>query len=118
MQPLQLAGRWIGETQGYNSPAHIWEIEQTGERLTIRTRWENGRTETRLFGRLTPNEHTFSIGNTHAVFVDPLHFVVLAWDTNDTRGGGGPAYDVVFSRPGLPELTAGAAYVRYRAGMA
>ena len=38
------AGRWIGETQGYDAPAHVWEIAQNGANLTIDTRWE---TETR-----------------------------------------------------------------------
>jgi hypothetical protein len=116
--PLHLAGRWIGETQGCDSPAHLWEIEQQGDRLIIRTRWESGRNETRLDGRLIPDEAAFRIGTMRAVLVDALHFVVPGWDTNDIRGGVGPAYDVVFSRPGLPELTAGAAYARWRAGAA
>lgn len=110
-----MAGRWIGESQGCASPAHIWEIDQQGERLIIRTRWENGTTEMRINGRLVGHATNFSIGNAQAVMLDPLHFVVPGWDTNDIRGGVGPAYDVVFSRPGLPELTAGAAYIRWRA---
>jgi hypothetical protein len=116
IQPIHLAGRWVGESQGCASPAHIWEIEQQGERLIIRTRWENASAETRLFGRIIAGTNAFSIGSVHALILGPLHFVAPNWDTNDIRGGVGPSYDVIFARPGLPELTAGAAYVRWRAG--
>jgi hypothetical protein len=41
--------------------------------------------------------------------------VIPGWDTNDKRGGEGPAYDVVFSRPGIAELVAKAVWLRSHA---
>ena len=90
---LTFSGPWIGEAIGCDSPAHVREIEVSGRSLRIRTRWEGDAVK--------------------AVPVDPQHFVIPGWDTNDTRGGIGPAYDVVFSRPGVAELSALAAYRRY-----
>jgi hypothetical protein len=46
------------------------------------------------------------LGTSKAVLVGTQHFVIVGWDTNDTRGNLGPHYDVVFSRPGLAELQA------------
>jgi len=37
----RFSGRWIGETQGCEMPAHIWEIAQHGTLLVISMRWEN-----------------------------------------------------------------------------
>jgi hypothetical protein len=93
---LHLAGRWVGEMQGCDSPAHIWEIEQQGDRLIIRTRWENSHSETRLYGKLVAGANAFTIGSVHAVVLGPLHFVVPGCDTSDIRGGVGPAW------PNLP----------------
>jgi hypothetical protein len=116
---LSFNGPWIGETMGYDSPAHIWEIEVTGHMLRIRTRWEGHAHQTDMPARPVTGESAFILGGddgdddedvVKAVLIDPQHFVILDWDTNDTRGGTGPAYDVVFSRPGVAELSAQAAY--------
>jgi hypothetical protein len=40
--------------------------------------------------------------------------VIQKWDTNDIRGGKGRAYDVIFSRPGIAELSAVEAYRRFK----
>ncbi len=113
LQPHLFTGRWIGETQGYAMPAHIWEITQLGFGLRISTRWE-GETQVASFtGRLVPNEAAFIIGSSKAILVDKQHFVIPGWCTNDVRGGIGPDYDVVFSRPGIAELTARQAYTQY-----
>lgn len=100
------AGRWVGETQGYEAPAHIWEIAQSGIYLTIDTRWEGQGRSTRLRGTALADEPAFTIGRHKALLVDPQHFIIPGWDTNDTRDNQGPHYDVVFSRPGLAELQA------------
>jgi len=114
---LSFSGPWIGETMGCDSPAHVWEIEVMGHRLRIRTCWEGHARQTDMPGQLVDGEPAFVLGDTSdegdvvkAVLVDPQHFVIPNWDTNDTRGGTGPAYDVVFSRPGVAELSARAAY--------
>jgi hypothetical protein len=116
LQPHLFTGRWIGETQGYPMPAHIWEITQQGFGLRISTRWENGTNVATFFGRLVPNETAFVLsGSKHfkAILIDKQHFVIAGWCTNDARDGSGPDYDVVFSRPGIAELTARQAYNHY-----
>ena len=117
LQPHLFTGRWIGETQGYAMAAHIWEITQHALGfLTVSTRWE-GKTEVASFSaRLVSNEPAFTVSGRKAfkaTLVDKQHFVIPGWCTNDVRGGIGPAYDVVFSRPGIAELTAHQAYLHY-----
>lgn len=107
-------GRWIGETQEFDMPAHVWEIRQHGTRLAIDSRWEGETGVNRFYGALLAGGRSFTIGHFTAVLIDSQHFVIPGWDTNDTRGGDGPAYDVVFSRPGLAELTAHDAWEEYR----
>ena len=55
------------------------------------------------------------LGKVKAVLIGTQHFVVRGWDTNDTRGGVGPHYDVVFARPGLAELQSGAVWEAFNA---
>ena len=117
LQPHLFTGRWIGETQGQTMPAHIWEIAHQGVGLSIATRWEGDTNVASFFGQLVPGESAFTISGSKkfkAVLVDKQHFVIAGWCTNDGRGGVGPDYDVVFSRPGIAELTAVRAYRQYR----
>jgi hypothetical protein len=108
-------GRWIGATQGCDMPAHVWEITQHGRYLTIETHWEDTGRVTRIYGALLPGEPAFKLGDAfRATLVGPQHFIIPGWDTNDTRGGEGPHYDVVFSRPGIAELTARAVWLKHR----
>jgi hypothetical protein len=109
------AGRWVGETQGYDAPAHIWEIAHNGAHLTIDTRWEGEGRSARLHATALADEPAFMLGTSKAVLVGTQHFVILGWDTNDTRGDMGPHYDVVFSRPGLAELQATAVWEAFNA---
>ena len=109
------AGRWIGETQGYDAPAHVWEISHRGRNLTIETRWENQARGARMFGEALADEPAFTLGDKKAVLIGSQHFVIRDWDTNDTRNGEGPNYDVVFSRPGIAELQAYEIWVKYNA---
>ncbi|HNP74382.1 MAG TPA: hypothetical protein PLO33_18235 [Kouleothrix sp.] len=111
------AGRWIGETQGYDAPAHVWEIAASGQSLTIDTRWEGEARGARLHARALEDVPAFALEDKLAVLVGSQHFVIRAWDTNDTRGGVGPHYDVVFSRPGVAELQAYEVWLRYTAGL-
>jgi hypothetical protein len=116
LQPHLFTGRWIGETQGYPMPAHVWEITQQGFGLMISTRWEGGTNVATFFGRLVPHEPAFTLSGSKyfkAILIDKQHFVIAGWCTNDVRGGVGPDYDVVFSRPGIAELTARQAYSQY-----
>lgn len=109
-----LAGRWIGETQGYDMPAHIWEISIKGERLIIQTRWENESKTMLLPAVMIADEPRFKIGSAIASLIGTQHFIIPNWDTNDTRGNIGPHYDVVFSRPGLAELQAFDIWQKFR----
>lgn len=118
-QPHLFTGRWIGETQGYAMPAHIWEITQQGKGLLISTRWEGQSSVASFTVTLVSKERTFVIGKKHskAILIDKQHFVVSGWCTNDARQGIGPSYDVLFSRPGIAELTGRQAYARYLEGL-
>ena len=109
------AGRWIGETQGYDAPAHVWEIAQDRHNLLIDTRWEGEGRSMRLHASALEDAPAFSLGDHTAVMIGTQHFVIRGWDTNDTRGGQGPHYDVVFSRPGLAELQAAEAWAEFNA---
>ena len=116
LQPHLFTGRWIGQTQGFAMPAHVWEIKHQGYGLMVSTRWEDGTNVATFTGRLVPDQPSFTISGSQtfrAILVDKQHFVVPGWCTNDVRGGIGPDYDVVFSRPGIAELTAGRAYTEY-----
>jgi len=109
------AGPWIGETIGHNSPAHIWEIKVVGGMLHIETRWEDGAQRVPVYGMPLKNEPAFMVERKKAVLVDAQHFVIAGWDTNEVRGGKGPHYDVVFSRPGIAELGAQEVYRTFKA---
>ena len=112
-------GQWIGETQGYEMPAHLWDIRQSGQRLFIQSCWDGETQTTRFYGWVRDDQPGFTLGDDFtATLVDPLHFIIPGWCTNDTRGEVGPAYDVVFSRPGIAELTAQAVWQRYQAQLA
>jgi hypothetical protein len=115
-QPHFFTGRWLGETQGCPMPAHIWEITQTGFGLWIATRWEGENEVSTFFGQPIRGEMAFHISGSKlfkAILIDKQHFVIADWCTNDRRGGVGPDYDVIFSRPGIAELTARQVYRQY-----
>jgi hypothetical protein len=112
-------GRWIGETVGYESPAHIWEIAQSQRQtLQIETRWEGETERCPLYAYVGEEGNSFAFqrnnGSVSAILLDSHHFVIPGWDTNDRRGGVGPDYDVVFSRPGMAELNALEVYWRWK----
>jgi hypothetical protein len=110
-------GQWIGETQGYDMPAHIWEITQQGNFLFLRTRWEGETTYAHFYASAVPGEPSFEISGTDngkATLVDKQHFVIpgWCWGTLSEKDGKKGNFDVVFSRPGIAELTARAAYLK------
>ncbi|MBL8093833.1 MAG: hypothetical protein JNL73_06655 [Anaerolineales bacterium] len=113
-------GRWIGQTIGPLAAAHVWDVIDRGSFYEIRTRWEGEGVAHALRGRPL-DDARFEIHGSEATFtatlVDPLHFIIPGWDTNDTRGFKGPEYDVVFSRPGLAELMARQVWEQTRAGL-
>jgi len=105
------AGSWIGETQGFDdSPAHLWEISipypPYPQMLQVLNCWEGENSMRHFSGMMEPDGCSFKIGRFTGVLVDREHFWIPGWDTNDIRNDEGPDYDVVFSRPGLAELSA------------
>lgn len=110
----RFAGPWIGETQGCESPAHLWSLSDAGSRLFIRTSWEGADDDNNGFDANlidVAGLPAFHICNGApdegvGVLVDAHHFIIPRWDTKDTRGNNGPDFDVVFSRPGVAELNA------------
>ena len=111
----EFLGRWVGETQGHDSPAHQWEISQNGRWLRVHTAWEGQASGEAMPAAVVAERPEFTIGHFTAVLLDPQHFIIPAWDTNDTRDNIGPDYDVIFSRPGIAELSAGRVYARWKA---
>ncbi len=116
MNGAQFEGRWIGETQvgesyDVNIVAHLWHIRLRGTWVEVETVWEGHATiGLPMRCNLIPNELAFEIKTDNhlfkAILLDPQHFIIEGWDTNDMRGGEGKNYDVVFSRPGIAELNA------------
>jgi hypothetical protein len=109
-------GRWVGETQGVTMAAHIWEISRQGNMLLLNTRWEGRSRVVRFQAQIVDGEQAFMMGGSKSVkatLIDKQHFIIPGWCTNDARNGEGPDFDVVFSRPGIAELTAGQAYAKY-----
>jgi len=138
LSKIRFIGRWIGETQGREMPAHLWEIIQSSYSpylLTILASQENTPQVTTHVAHLRSQDSfvvpyqpviRFSIDPSRqaldsqtpdfiAVLVDSQHFIIPGWDTNKTPNNAGPAYDVVFSRPGLAELVAHEVWLRYKA---
>ena len=135
---LEFVGHWIGETMAgspaagspaagspaagspaADSPAHLWEIHRSNSTLIIKTRWEGEAVQGGYFSTAVPHETpSFEIKtNTHlfvATLVDPQHFIIRNWDTNDVRDDKGANYDVVFSRLGVAELQARAVWQRHK----
>lgn len=112
-------GSWIGETQGFDgSPAHLWEISvpspASPQELLIKNRWEGENFMRTLHGAMAPGELAFRVGRFKAMLVDREHFWIPGWDTNDSRNHEGPDYDVIFSRPGLAELSAKSVWMKVR----
>ena len=110
-------GQWIGETQGCEMPAHLWEITQHGTYLSLRTRWEGENTFAHFGGMMISGEAAFTISTDRlykAILIDKQHFVIPGWCTGTKEGWDGESmtYDVVFSRPGIGELTARTAYLK------
>jgi hypothetical protein len=112
-------GRWIGETMECDSPAHLWHIRLRGTWAQVETVWEGHETIGPAM-RVTPvpDQPAFEIKTEQRVFIalllDPQHFIIEGWDTNDMRNNQGPAYDVIFSRPGIAELTAQNVWLKWR----
>ena len=118
---FDFSGPWVGQTMGHDSPAHVWEITfasfgETSRYAPISTCWEGETTRRTLSPKIvTIGDHTtLDFGNQRtAVPVGVHHFVIPKWDTNEIRNKKGRHLDVVFSRPGVAELSAHDAYRRY-----
>jgi hypothetical protein len=103
------AGLWVGESMGIeSSPAHLWRLRHEGRNLYIHHRWEHEAAENPhyWYAYIQDDLRSFRCNSPGLTgwFVGEDYFIVPGWDTNDIRGGVGPAYDVVFSRPGIGEL--------------
>jgi hypothetical protein len=112
-------GQWIGEKQGCTMPAHLWEISQHGNYLWLRTRWEDESPSSsgHFSAQMVPGEFAFKILGEReykATLLDRQHFIIPDWCSGSTGPveEDGPSYDVIFSRPGIAELTARAVYLK------
>ncbi len=114
-QSCQFDGRWIGETQEVDRPAHIWEIRQVGEYVEIDNMWEGDKSFRPMRGRLLEGEAAFALSNVHhAVLVDSQHFIIPGWDSLYEGDKLVAEYDVVFSRPGIAELMAHQVWLEWK----
>lgn len=136
LSKIRFIGRWIGQTQGDERPAHLWEIfpGSAPYMLTILASRENN-SQVRMHTAVLRSQDSFMVyqpvirfsidpsrqaldsqtPDFKAVLVDSQHFIIPGWDTKETPNNPGPAYDVVFSRPGLAELVAHEVWLRYKA---
>ena len=114
-QAWQFNGRWIGESQGADRPAHVWEIRQVGEYVEIDNMWEGDPSFRSMSGHLVEGLAAFDLTDVHrAVMVDPQHFVIAGWDTLYEGDELIEEYDVVFSRLGIAELTAHQVWIEWK----
>ena len=111
----QFNGRWIGESQGADRPAHIWEIRQVDEYVEIDNMWEGDPSFRSMSGRLVEGQAAFDLSDVHrAVMVDPQHFIIAGWDSLYDGDELIAEQDVVFSRPGIAELTAHQVWLEWK----
>ncbi len=114
-QAWQFNGRWIGETQGIDRPAHIWEIRQVGKYVEIDNLWEGDPSFRKMSGKIVEGQAAFDLSDVfRAVMIEPQHFIIAGWDTVYDGEELIAAYDVVFSRPGIAELTAHQVWVEWK----
>ncbi len=110
-------GQWIGETQDLDMPAHIWEITLQGPYLSLTTKWEGETESSTFFAEMVPGKPSFKIlqaDEATATLLDKQHFVIPDWVWRHRKNpdGSKASYDVVFSRPGIAELTARSVYLK------
>jgi len=111
MTQMTLAGIWIGNTRD-DLVLHHWRIEQRGDEIGIFITLDLSAALNMKSGpiyfhtaRLVKGAmRIHSQPPVDAVFVDAEHFVLPNWDESG---------DMMFSREGLAELTAPAAWERY-----
>lgn len=104
---IALAGTWIGATRE-DDVTHVWRVVQRGQSAFIyATLNEQGEqsTENYYSARIQSNQLLIN-GSPHAVasLIDVDHFVLPRWHGER---------DMLFSRQGLAELSADAAWLRY-----
>jgi hypothetical protein len=77
--------------------------------------WEGDPSFRTMSGRLVEGQAAFALSNVHrAVMVDPQHFIIAGWDTLYDGDKLIAEHDVVFSRPGIAELTAHRVWVEWK----
>lgn len=109
----RFAGVWIGESMGPEpTPAVVWRITHVGQHVFVYPRGEAPQSEEGYFsGTVADDDMSFSLyglPGQHGVanVIDADHFYVSGWDRNDPVSRSPQGFDMVFSRPGLPELCA------------
>jgi hypothetical protein len=112
----RFAGRWIGESMRESAQqVVIWRIVESSSYVFVYPTDESGNEPSGYFsGVVAADGLTFWLndsnhGASHARILDVDHFVMTRWDRSTQ-----PACDVVFSRPGLPELSARAVWEHCR----
>lgn len=99
--------------------AHLWNITQSGSLLWMETCWEGETTIQRFYAELASDEPTFRVPGldfeAKGILLDSQHFVIPGWCWPDRKNpdGTSSSRDVIFSRPGLAELTARSVYLHY-----
>jgi hypothetical protein len=99
---MNLAGRWIGETQGCETPSHHWVIVQQGNLIDIYTRWDY-QSHLDLFAVDVPlKSNSFTLrtpyGDFEAVLANPNRFMICKWVFDTDGEEVVPKHDVLFQR--------------------
>lgn len=104
----RFSGLWIGESMGPEArPALVWRIKQSGTNVFVYPRLESELIDSGYYsGSVSDDGDSFTLNGAPpdrgvARRIDDDHFYVSNFDD-----AGAQPHDVVFSRPGVPELTA------------
>lgn len=90
----------------------VWRITHVGQHVFVYPRGEAPHSEEGYFsGTVADDDLSFSLYGLPgqrgvANVIDADHFYITGWDRDASGFNSSPGYDVVFSRPGLPELCA------------
>jgi hypothetical protein len=116
MTPFDFSGQWVGESMRSSAPdtdeaVLLWRIALNANAIFIYPRTPDGAEDGYFSGQLNASRTSFilnaSAGGSACVarVLDRDHFVLPAFDAHPN-----PPCDVVFSRPGLAELSARAVW--------
>jgi hypothetical protein len=96
-------GRWVGKTQGFSRPLHIWQFSKKDSVLVIETWWDSAPGEKDHFtGKLSADGKQLILYKdgrecNRATILSLQSFIIPNWDPGSREENVGP-FDVVFTK--------------------